>query len=115
LKRFVIAALLLIASVQAQTVVATFDAPDTGITGLACGGGFVWAVDGTTREMYKIDPVTGDVLNSWYAGAIPIAETLTGLAFGNNTLYVSSSTSTAGTISTYSVDGVYGTSFDPNC
>jgi hypothetical protein len=115
LKRSVVAALLLIASLQAQTVVATFDAPDTGITGLACGGGFLWAVDGTTRYMYKIDPASGAVLDSWYAEALPAAETPTGLAFGNNTLYVASAASTAGTISTYTVEGVYGTSFDPNC
>jgi hypothetical protein len=115
LKFCILAALLMIASLQAQTVVATFDAPDTGITGLACGGGFLWAVDGATRFMYKVDPASGAVLNSWYAEGIPAGETPTGLAFGNNTIYVSSAASTAATISTYTVDGVYGTNFDPNC
>lgn len=115
MRRFALSVLLMIPALQAQTVIATFDAPDTGITGLACGGGFLWAADGTTRYLYKMDPASGEVLDSWYAEAIPIAETLTGLGFGNNTLYVAGSTGTTGNIYTYTVEGAYGTSFTVNC
>jgi hypothetical protein len=115
LKTFSLLILLAVPASQAQTVVATFDAPDTGISGLACGGGFLWAVDGTTRFIYKLDPASGAVLGTWFADVITAAESPAGLAFGNNTLYVSGATESTGTIYTYSPDGTYGTSFTVNC
>lgn len=57
---------LLAAASYGSTVLETFDAPDTGITGLAWGDGVLWAVDGTTQYVYGIDPSDGSVTSSFY-------------------------------------------------
>jgi hypothetical protein len=54
--RFMRVLFLLPIAVFAASVVETFDAPDTGITGLAYDGGSLWAVDGTTQYVYEINP-----------------------------------------------------------
>lgn len=72
------------------TVIETFDAPDTGITGLAWGDGVLWAVDGTTQYVYGINPDNGSVTTSFYvtdqtSTYDPVAG---GLAYGNSTIYL---------------------------
>jgi len=60
-------AVLLIPSLAfSATVVNSFDAPDTGITGLAWDGTNLWAVDGTTQYVYQLDPSDGGVISSFY-------------------------------------------------
>lgn len=68
-------------------VVLTLDAPDTQITGLGFGAGDLWAVDGISEYVYRLDPTTGAVEDSWYCSnngtRVP-----TGLTFANNNVYV---------------------------
>ena len=102
----------------AATVVQTFDAPDTGITGLAWGDGVLWAVDGTTQFVYGMDPATGSVTTSFYAADQtptynPIAG---GLTYGNNTLYLAMHSATQyGKMYKYDDSGVYLGNFDVYC
>ncbi len=87
MKRVLLAVLLSLSVASAQTVLGTIDAPDTNISGLAYGGGSLWAVDGVTNYLHSVDPATGAILGSWYI--TPVAgETPTGCAFGNSTVYV---------------------------
>lgn len=86
MKKVLLLALLPLAAAFSQTVVATFDAPDTGINGLACGGGYLWALDGTTHNCYQVDPADGSVISSWYVQSIDALEPA-GLAYGNNSLF----------------------------
>lgn len=105
------AVLIMAAAVSAQTVVATLDAPDTNISGLAYGNGCLWAVDGVTNYLHSVDPATGTVLGSWYV--TPFAgETPTGCAFGNGTVYVGM---TNNYVNMYNVSGEYQGQFTVAC
>jgi hypothetical protein len=68
-------------------VVLTLDAPDTQITGLGYGGGSLWAVDRVSEYVYRLNPSTGAVEDSWYCSnngsRVP-----TGMTFANNNVYV---------------------------
>lgn len=66
MKRIVSAILIFPALAFSATVVNSFDAPDTGISGLTWDGTDLWAVDGTTQYVYQLDPSNGDVLSSFY-------------------------------------------------
>lgn len=70
----------IMAIVTGKSVVLTFDSPDTNISGLAWGNDILWAVDEATDYVYSIDPVSGNVLNSFHV-AHPSAYFPTGLAF----------------------------------
>lgn len=100
------------------SVVQTFDAPDTGITGLAWGDGVLWAVDGTTQYVYGINPDNGDVTTSFYvtdqtSTYDPIAG---GLAYGNNTIYLAMHSGTQyGKMYKYDSSGTYLGLFDVYC
>ena len=106
------------AIVFAATVLETFDAPDTGITGLAYGGGSLWAVDGTTQNVYEINPDNGAVLSSFYvtdqtSSYNPVPG---GLAYGNGLVYLAMySGSTYGKIYKYNPAGAYQGNFDAYC
>lgn len=110
--------LLIPALVFAATVVETFDAPDTGITGLAYGDGSLWAVDGTTQNVYEINPDDGAVISSFYV----TDQTSTynpvpgGLAYGNGLVYLAMySGSSHGRIYKYNSTGAYQGDFDAYC
>lgn len=110
MKKVLLLLLAPLSAVWAQTVVLTLDAPDTNISGLAFGAGSMWAVDGTTRYVYRLDTSTGDVLDSWYvhaSGANP-----TGLGFGNNQVYVGLTNSA---IFYYNTAGTFQSDFVVNC
>lgn len=102
----------------AATVVETFDAPDTGITGLAYGDGVLWAVDGTTQYVYGIDPSNGSVTTSFYVTDQtsmynPVAG---GLAYGNSTIYLAMHSGTSyGKMYKFNTSGTYLGEFDVYC
>jgi len=102
----------------AASVVQTFDAPDTGITGLAWGDGVLWAVDGTTQYIYGIDPSNGSVTSSFYvtdqtSSYNPAAG---GLAYGDGIIYLAMySGSSYGKMYKYDVGGLYLGEFDVYC
>ena len=104
--------------VLAADVVETFDAPDTGITGLAYGDGSLWAVDGLTQNVYEINPGDGSVISSFYV----TDQTSTydpvpgGLAYGNGTVYLGMySSNQYGKFYKYSPAGAYWGDFDAYC
>ena len=66
MKRIVSVVLIFPALAFSATVVNSFDAPDTGISGLAWDGTNLWAVDGLTQYVYELDASNGDVLSSFY-------------------------------------------------
>lgn len=93
-----------------QSVILTLDAPDTNISGLALGGGALWACDNVTNQVYKLNASTGAVLLNWYvdaAGAHP-----TGMTFANNQVYVAL---TSGYVNYYSTSGAYLGEFSALC
>lgn len=109
---------LLPVAVFAATVLNSFDAPDTGISGLAWGDGHLWAVDGTTQYVYQLDPTDGEVISSFYitdqtSSYDPVA---TGLAWGGSVIYVPMTyASSYGKVYRYNESGVYQSSFDSYC
>jgi hypothetical protein len=103
-------ALLLVLPVSAQVVVQTLDAPDTNISGIAFGAGCMWAVDGVTNNLYKLDPATGSVLASWY---IPNStDHPTGLGFGSDQLFVGMGSDS---VYIYTTGGAYVSQFSAIC
>ncbi len=111
MNRFVQVMFLVLSVASAQTVIGTLDAPDTNISGLAYGGGSLWAVDGVTNYLHSVDPVTGEVLGSWYVAPVS-GETPTGCAFGNNTVYVGLSNDY---VNMYNISGEYQGQFTVAC
>ncbi len=71
------------------TVVATFDAPDNDITGLAYADGKLYAVDKTAKKIYVLNPSSGSVETSW---SIDVKDA-DGLAYAGELLYVTNGTS----------------------
>ncbi len=72
---FVIASLA-----SAKAIISTLDSPDTNISGLAWGDGALWAMDAVTDSVFKLDPETGEILDSFYFSH-PTTTVPTGLAY----------------------------------
>ena len=108
---------LLVAVCVSDPVLArTLTAPDGNITGLGYGEGYLWALDKTSETIYKLDPLTGSVENSWVCtqtgSKIP-----TGLTYLNNYVYVCAGTAT-GTAAygyRYTSAGAYVSNFSMDC
>lgn len=66
MKSLMLSLLILPSLVWAASVVNVFDAPDTGISGLAWDGSNLWAVDGITQYVYQLDPSDGTVIFDFY-------------------------------------------------
>ena len=89
------------------SIVQTFDAPDTGITGLGYGNGSLWAVDGTTQFCYQINPANGSVISSFYVVSLYNDDPY-GLTFTNNSVYISMvNGTTSGRIYRYDTSGTW--------
>ncbi len=90
-------ALIPAVSLAAPQIVRSFDAPDSGITGLACSGSSdLYAVSGPSHKLFKINVVTGAVIDSW-----TLAPTnLNGLGMAGGSLFVTNGTSTVYNYST---------------
>lgn len=98
-------------------IVLTLDAPDTNISGLGYGAGSLWAVDKTTEFVYRIDPANGTVLDSWYFAANG-TKVPAGLAFANNTIYLTGGNPPNLTLTygyRYNTSGTYLGSFSMDC
>lgn len=90
-KFLILLALVPAVAIAAPQIVRSFDAPDTGITGLACSGSSdLYAVSGPTHKLFKLDPVSGSVLGSWTLSPT----NLNGLGMAGGSLYVTNGTST---------------------
>ena len=75
--------LALMSMAYGHSIVQTFDAPDTNITGLAWGDGKLWAVDEVTDYVYSVNPATGAVESSFYVDH-PVVYFPTGLAYSES-------------------------------
>ena len=67
-------------SAENCTVAAVFDSPGGKITGLAWGGGSLWAVDAYTSIIFRIDTGSGDIIDSFPCNP-PSSFVTTGLAY----------------------------------
>ncbi|MBN2586308.1 MAG: hypothetical protein JXA64_08435 [Candidatus Fermentibacteraceae bacterium] len=56
--------------------------PGETVTGLAFGGGWLWAVDSSTRTVFRMDPATGEVDGS-FPCSLPNSYRTTGLAYSS--------------------------------
>lgn len=65
---------------RAGVLTDTLRSPGENVTGLAWGGGTLWAVDAATETVFRLDPVSGDVLHSFPTG-IPSSYDSHGLAY----------------------------------
>ncbi len=94
----------------------TLTAPDGNITGLGYGEGYLWALDKTSETVYKLDPITGSVENSWVCTQTS-TKIPTGLTYLNGSVYICAGTA-AGTLAygfRYTSAGVYTSSFSMDC
>lgn len=63
----------------------TLPSPGENITGLAWGGGWLWAVDGTSGTVFRMDTVTGEVTGSFPCQPPSSSYRTTGLAYSSYT------------------------------
>ncbi len=94
----------------------TLTAPDGNITGLGYGEGYLWALDKTSETIYKLDPLTGAVENSWVCTQTG-TKIPSGLTYLNGYLYICAGTA-AGNYTygyRYTSAGAYANSFDMDC
>lgn len=118
MRTFILCTCLLPMALFGATVLNSFDAPDTGISGLAWGNGVLWAVDGTTQYVYQLDPADGDVISSFYiTDQTPSYDpSPSGLAWGGSVLYVPMTyASSYGKVYKYSESGELEGTFDSYC
>ncbi len=79
--------IILVVIAPAKSIIQTLDSPAGDISGLGWEDGTLWATDAFTKEIYKIDPGTGDVLDS-FTTIITAAFEATGLAVENDIVYI---------------------------
>jgi hypothetical protein len=107
MKRAMIAIVLLAALASAKSIVETFDAPAGDIAGLGWEDNTLWALDAMNKTVYSIDPLSGQVTNS-FAAAIATGYYGTGLAVENGYVYVGSwNNATNGYVYKYDTSGNY--------
>ena len=84
----------------------TIPAPDGNITGLAWGEGMLWCLDATSKMCYGVDPVNGDVKQSFLFNGN--SYTPAGLTYNGTYLFGSFVNSTASTyVYWYTTSGTY--------
>jgi glutamine cyclotransferase len=96
------------AAASAKAIVATLDAPDTNISGLAWGDGSLWAMDAVTDSVYKLNPETGAIISSFYF-THPVTTVPTGLAYSErqNMVLCGGWHNTNGYVYQYTPEGSY--------
>ena len=95
----------------------TLTAPDGSITGLGFGEGYLWALDSESETVYKLDPVSGSVEDSWVCTQVG-SRVPTGLTYCSNYIFVAAATApnyTSAYCYRYSSSGTYSSSFDLDC
>jgi hypothetical protein len=100
---------MLAAMVAAKSIVLELTSPDGSISGLAYGGGNLWAVDDVTDTVYSLDPNTGSVVSS-FSLTNPGTIFPTGLAYSDNYSMILVgfwNNSTTGYVYKYTYTGTY--------
>jgi hypothetical protein len=118
MKRLLVLVLVLPALALGTSIINSFDAPDTGISSLAWDGVSLWALDGTTQNVYQIDPTAGQVISSFYiTDQTPTENPVPGgMVFLGGTLYVAMHVpSTYGNVYKYDTSGTLQGEFNIYC
>ncbi|NOQ23062.1 MAG: hypothetical protein GQ565_10510 [Candidatus Aegiribacteria sp.] len=96
-------------SCETIVVLDTLESPGENITGLAWGDGDLWAVDAESDMIFRINTITGEIIDSFKYSA-PSSFSATGLAFSeehNRILLGLWNHSNNGYIYSYSTRGEY--------
>jgi hypothetical protein len=109
MKLYLVLLILLASSALAiPQIVRSFDAPDTGVSGLACTSTELYAVAQTSHKLYRLDPMSGAVLST-----TTLAVTNpNGLGMAGGALYVTNGTST---VYKYNTSGVMQDTYEVFC
>jgi len=100
-------AIVLISIAPAKSIIQTFDSPTGDIAGLGWENDTLWAVDAFTKEVFKIDPASGNVLGS-FTTIVASSYEATGLAVENYYVYIGAwNNSTNGYVYKYTYGGSY--------
>jgi len=119
MKIFIVLLLMIaVSAVFADPVVdLTLTAPDGNITGLGYGQGYLWALDQSSKTVYKLNPANGAVVDSWVCTQTG-SRTPTGLTQCSNYVYVAAAMAPNFTnpyCYRYSTAGTYTSTFDLDC
>ncbi len=116
MKLMVLLLLSLAAVLSAQQIVRSFDAPDSGISGLAYHDNTLYAVGSISSTVYDLDEMSGSVNNSWTVSTIG-TETPAGIGYAGDLLYVAADDGTgySGHVYKYTTSGGYQGSADVLC
>jgi len=110
--------MILVSPVFADPVIdLTLSAPDSNITGLGYGQGYLWALDRNSKTVYKLNPSNGAVVDSWVCTQVG-SRTPTGLTQCNDYVYVAAAmlpNFTNPYCYRYSTSGTFVSSFDLDC
>ncbi len=99
--------IVMFAITSAKSIVQTFDSPAGDIAGLGWEDGNLWATDAFTKEIYRIDPGSGNVLDS-FTTIVPPGYEATGLAVENDIVYIGAwNNSTNGYVFKYDYSGTF--------
>ncbi len=100
--------IVLFSITPAKSVIQTLDSPSGDVAGLGWEDGNLWAIDAFTNEVFKIDPVSGDVLTNFTANNVATGYDATGLAVENNYVYIGAwNNATNGYVYKYDCSGIY--------
>jgi len=104
------------AILPAQQIVRSFDAPDSGISGLAYCDNTLYAVGSISSTVYELDEMSGSVTASWTVSTIG-SETPTGIGYAGSLLYVGADdgTGSSGHVYKYTTSGSYQGTADVLC
>ncbi|NOQ23318.1 MAG: hypothetical protein GQ565_11815 [Candidatus Aegiribacteria sp.] len=116
MKLICILLLSFVAVLPAQQIIRSFDAPDSGISGLAYYDNSLYAVGANSKTVYVLDEMSGSVNNSWTVSTTG-TETPTGIGYAGNLLYVGADdgSGNSGHVYKYTTSGSYQGSSDVLC
>ena len=115
MKRILLLLLSMASVVSAQQIVRSFDAPDSGISGLAYHDNSLYAVGSISSTVYQLDEMSGSVNSSWTVSTIG-TETPTGIGYAGGLLYVAADNgNVSGHVYKYTTSGSYQGSADVLC
>ncbi|MCK5116171.1 MAG: hypothetical protein KAR44_06195 [Candidatus Aegiribacteria sp.] len=116
MKLMLLLLLSMAAVLSAQQIVRSFDAPDSGISGLAYHDNTLYAVGSISSTVYELDEMSGSVNNSWTVSTLG-TEIPTGIGYAGNLLYIGADDGTGGGghVYKYTTSGTYQGSADILC
>ncbi len=116
MKLMILLLLCMAAVLSAQQIVRSFDAPDSGVSGLAYHDNTLYAVGSISNTVYELDEMSGSVNNSWTVSTTG-TETPTGIGYAGNLLYIAADdgSGAGGHVYKYTTSGSFQGSVDVLC